>query len=211
MENLIVLPLGQLETNCYLLRCGAESLVVDPGDEAEYIIRTLEQEEMRPSLVLLTHGHFDHIGAAVQLREYYGCSIVIGTGDAELLADPQKSLAFEKDARYVFSPDRTVEEGDTVTCGSSSFTVLATPGHTKGGVCYLGEGMLFCGDTLFYGSCGRTDFYGGNLYDMRRSLQRLSTLPPETKVLPGHGPQSTIGREVKSNLTMRSLEDDDFY
>ena len=211
MENLIVLPLGRLETNCYLLRCGEESLVVDPGDEAEYIIRTLEQEGMRPSLVLLTHGHFDHIGAAVQLRERYGSTVVIGAGDVELLSDPQKSLALEQDARYVVSPDRTVGEGDSVSCGSSAFTVLETPGHTRGGVCYLGEGMLFCGDTLFYGSCGRTDFYGGNLSDMRRSLQRLSALPPETKVLPGHGPQSTIGREVKSNLTMRSLEDDDFY
>lgn len=213
MTEPITLPVGPIGANCYLVPDGAGlCAVVDPGDEFLRIDDALQDGGLTPCAILLTHGHFDHIGAARALHEKYGCPIVVGQNDAELLENPARSLAgTDGNGRYRFSADRTVRENDLIGAGGLSFRVIDTPGHTKGGVCYLCENMLFSGDTLFRGDCGRTDLYGGDWLTLRRSLQKLSALPDETRVFPGHGPATDMAAEHAGNPALTQPDDDDLY
>lgn len=197
MDKPVILRVGAIETNCYILCEHSGGAVIDPGDSFAAIERELGERSIAPEYILLTHGHFDHIGAAAQLREKYGCKIVIGRGDEEMLRDGAKSHG--RGERYLFAPDLTVREGDTITTGALSFSVMETPGHTKGGVCYLCGDLLFCGDTLFFEECGRTDLYGGSYPEMLKSLKRLAALPGKTLVYPGHGETSDIAHELERN------------
>lgn len=208
IERLVV---GMMAVNCYIIPVGVqECVVVDPGDEAPRIEKALEG--LTPRFILLTHGHFDHIGAAAQLRERLGCPVVIGELDAPMLADPALSLAgTDGGGRFRFSADRLVKEGDAIQAGDAVFTVLHTPGHTPGGVCYLWDGKLFCGDTLFQGSYGRTDFIGGDGAALRDSLKRLAALPPETLAYPGHGDATDIKTEQRTNPGLGMAGYDDLY
>ncbi len=195
--------LGDFGTNCYVIACPdtRESAVVDPGVPDPWIKRILAQEGLKPSLILLTHGHVDHIGGVEWVKAFTGAPVLIHPADQPMLADPHlNGSAVFGDPITAPAPDRLLNDGDTVTLGKLSFQVLHTPGHTPGGVCLYTPGHLIAGDTLFAGSVGRTDLRGGNWESLIRSIrERLLPLPPETVVYPGHGETTTIGDEKEYN------------
>jgi len=200
-----VIPVGPIDANCVLVweKDRGECWIVDPGADAEDIVAVCEGKGLTPVLVALTHGHFDHIGAIPGLlAKWPGLPVHIGTGDADWAFS--RANAWLPQYAPVARPATLaadLAEGATLAAGGLTATILSTPGHTPGGVClhFAAEGLLLTGDTLFAGSCGRTDFPGGSVVRMNASLKRLATLPPETVVVPGHGPATTIGREVESN------------
>lgn len=196
--------LGALETNCYIIACPqtGESAVIDPGDDDPWIKRTLEENGLRPAVILLTHGHGDHIGGVAYVKALTGAPVWIHPDDVPMLKDPRLNGSATYGTAPVTAPDpdRLLRSRDTFTIGKLSFQVLHTPGHSPGGVCFYTRGHLIAGDTLFEGSVGRTDLPGGNQEALLRSIrQKLLVLPPETAVYPGHGPTTTIGREKKHN------------
>ena len=179
-------PVGLLATQCYLLSLpGREDcLVIDPGAEPEKIRRAMG--EKRLAAILLTHGHFDHIGAVGDLAQG-GVPIWIHALDAEMLVNPAKNLCRMIGAKIIAPPaTRLLQEGDRLTAAGVELTVLHTPGHTPGSVCYQAGNDLFTGDTMFHEGFGRTDFPGGSPEDMRRSLARLAPLAQACAIYPGH-------------------------
>ncbi len=208
----ITLPVGALETNCYLVSdANGQTAVIDPGAEPERILRTAAAHSMTIKTILLTHGHYDHIAAVNEIRRQTGAELMIHQLDAELLSDNRKNLAllFTGAIPPVDAPDRLLIDGDTVAVGALSFEVLHTPGHSKGSVCYLckegREETLFCGDTLFYLSCGRTDCYGGDDRIIVASLSRLAGLPYDGTAYCGHGPETTLAFERINNPYMNLM------
>lgn len=193
MDNAyITLPLGRLEANCYIVDCGSVAAIIDPGDCAERIIGELERLGLPAGAVLITHGHFDHVGAARALNEKYACPVWRSKKDDDL------PPVLANDAFYT----DCYADGDAVTVGNCRFEVIETPGHSKGSVCLKCGGMIFTGDTLFRGSCGRVDLPGGCLSEMNASLARLASLPGDPVVLPGHGEATTLEYERAHNAFM---------
>ena len=188
------MTLGLYQVNTYLLFNDAgEALVIDPGYEADAILDALEGKTLKA--IVLTHGHFDHVGAVKELVAETGCEVYIHAAEATL---PPMMTAGE--LYYT----RTYAEGDTVTPISGvELKVLHTPGHTPGSVCLLWGDQMFSGDTLFEGSCGRVDFPGGDPQEMLKSLHRLASLQAEYKVHPGHGESTTLTREKGYNPYLR--------
>ena len=202
--NQEIMPLGSIEANCVILwEDPAAAWIVDPGAEPEAICAFLEQKDLTPALILFTHGHFDHIGAVDGLlARYPNLPVHIGPGDVPMIGHPQN--AWPPDYEAVKKPATLVADlvdGATLSAGGLTAQVIATPGHTPGGACFLfaGQKLLLTGDTLFEGSCGRTDFPGGSPRQLNESLRRLAGLDPELTVVPGHGSITTIAREVASN------------
>ncbi len=193
------ITVGQLETNCYIVYDKEMCTVIDPGDEPEKILEKIAKIGRRTAAILLTHGHFDHIGAAARLRRETGAPIYIHAGDAEMTADPIKNLSFMTGvAPEPFSADAFVNDGDTLAFGEMKFDVMHTPGHSAGGVCYCAGAVIFGGDLIFRGSVGRFDY--GSFDDEMKSIGRvLSSFPDETLILPGHGERTTVGYEKKHN------------
>ena len=185
------IPVGQLEENCYVVTNEAtlESVVIDPGDEANTILDYLESNKLKCTAIMLTHGHFDHVGGVRAIAQATACPVWMHEKDLTL-----------RTAMTVAAPYYTdfYAEGDEVAVGSLRFLVMETPGHTPGSVCLLCENTLFTGDTLFAGGCGRTDL-GGNAQDMRRSLARLAAIRENYTVCPGHGAGSTLEAERAGN------------
>ena len=198
--EILTLPVGPLEVNCYLAYdpAGREALVIDPGDDAEHIVATVRENGLRPAGVLLTHAHVDHIRGVSGVVQQFGIPVMLHPDDESLYFSPANAL-------LPWVPAATgLPQPSSVPCGLDglSFSVIATPGHTPGGVCFhFGEAsVLFSGDTLFQASIGRTDLPGGDMQTLLTSIrERLLPLPPDTRVYPGHGPPTTIGREARSN------------
>ena len=201
---------GPLGTNCYIVICedSKEAMVIDPGiheDEYETVLdRVIRDVKVR--YIVNTHGHFDHIMGNRVLKEKTGASIMIHRADRAMLTDPSLNLSWMLGLRIVSPPtDIFLEDGTTFAVGDYRFKVIHTPGHSRGSISILGDGIVFTGDTLFAGSIGRTDLPGSSFNDLIRSLlDRLMRLPDETKVYPGHGPQSLIGVEKQNNPYIRA-------
>ena len=197
MVNVRTLPLGAYQTNCYIA-WGEDSddcIVIDPGYNPETVLFAAKQLGKEIAGILLTHGHFDHVGAVRGIAEKTGCPVYIHPGD---LSQPEEMTAGP------LSYTHTYGEGDTVRLAGLTLRVLSTPGHTPGSVCLLTENTLFSGDTLFQDSIGRTDFPGGNFAQMRASLNRLAAMEDDLRVLPGHGPATTLHEEKLYNPYLRA-------
>jgi hydroxyacylglutathione hydrolase len=197
------LAVGPLESNCFIIadENTKEILVIDPGDEPDRILDLINENDYNVKYIVCTHAHFDHVGAVPDLKKETGAKIVIHRDEIEIYKNTGNQAAlwgYELDA--LPEPDMLASEGDKLEIGDLMFEIMHTPGHSPGGICLYGEGILITGDTLFAGSVGRTDFYGGNLEKLKSSFKRLMSLSDEVKVLPGHGPESTIGKEKIDNF-----------
>lgn len=195
---------GALAVNCYIVYDETkQAAVVDPGDEAERLLAELTRLGLTVKAILLTHAHFDHIGAAERLAAETGAPLYIHEAEQAALTDASRNLsAYFGEALCVRGDVRTLRDGDEVTVGTMTCRTLHTPGHTVGGASFLIGNTLFSGDTLFCESIGRLDFPGGSSAAMRRSLERLMTLPADTAVYPGHGEPTTVGHEQQYNPYM---------
>lgn len=200
VHHVEVAPIG---TNCYVgvNEKTNEAVVVDPGGSPELIIGLLKQLNVQVKAIFLTHGHMDHIGALNEIKEYTGAKVYISKEDAPMLKNPQSSLAVFFGTNLVCpDPDKFYGQGDEVTEAGMTFKVLATPGHTPGGVCLYSGDVVFCGDTIFCESVGRTDFPGGSYKQLLQSIkEKLLILDDKTKLLPGHGPSTTVDWEKRRN------------
>lgn len=201
IETLI---LGMVSTNCYIAKNKETGgiLIVDPADYTERIVSKITEMGGTPEAVLLTHGHFDHVGAAQGLKEYYGIPICCLDKETEILEDVSKNLSMMGGRGFTVTADRLFRDGETVNLAGASVRVIHTPGHTCGSACYYleEEQVLFAGDTLFCCSVGRTDFPTGSMRQIHDSIhEKLFVLPEETLVLPGHDQSTSIGYEKKYN------------
>jgi len=205
MDELIlaVLPLGLFQTNCYLVGCPSsrQAMVLDPGGEIAPVLARAQELELDITLVVNTHGHYDHIMGNAALVQATNAPLAVHELDAPLLHAPQYDTSILLGLRREpCRPDRLLQDGDTVEVGTLSFQVLHTPGHTPGGICLLGHGVLFSGDTLFKQGIGRTDLPGGDMETLMRSLEEVVLpLDDDLVVYPGHGPRTTIGYEKRYN------------
>ena len=191
--NIRTLTLGDYQTNCYLVSDeNGDTAVIDPGDRPEEILNVARAQHLTIRAVLLTHGHFDHVGAVRGIAEAMHCPVYVGEKDLSLPAPLRGGLV------------ATDTYGDRLCVGSLTFDVLPTPGHTAGSVCLRCGDALFSGDTLFAGSCGRTDL-GGDAAQLAASLSRLAALKEPLVVYPGHGPKTTLEREKACNPYLRVL------
>ncbi len=206
MKNLQLecLVLGEAATNCYLAknRQTGALLIIDPGDEEGLIREKIAGMGGTPEAVLLTHGHYDHIGAAEAIRKDYDIPVCAIREEQEVLTDVEKNMTLWHGDAYTLQADRFFRDGEQVTLAGFSIRVLHTPGHTIGSACYYlpEESVLFSGDTLFRCSVGRTDFPTGSMTAMHRSIhEKLFELPEETKVYPGHEEMTGIRYEKRYN------------
>lgn len=202
--KVIQLPVGSIQTNCYIAGCEetGEGVVIDPGDEAERILAEVKRLGLTIKTILNTHAHFDHIMANGPLVKATGAPLAIHPLDLPLLRQNGGAQLFGLDAPASPEPDLELAEGDTIEFGTHCLQVLFTPGHTPGHVSFFeaAEGIIFDGDVLFAGGIGRTDLPGGDHETLLNSInEKLMVLPDETVVCSGHGPVTTIGRERAAN------------
>lgn len=194
---------GMVQTNCYVVTNGnGDCVLIDCEESGGRMEDYLDENGLTPSHILLTHAHSDHIGGCLEMKKRYGAEIWIGKQDEELLLSEEKNLSAMMGNPVSIQADGLASEGDVIACGGLSFQVLETPGHTKGSVCYAIGDILFSGDTLFAGSCGRTDFYSGDMAQMQKSLKRLAALPGDYTVYPGHMRRTQLSYERENNPFM---------
>ena len=201
----VVLAVGPLQCNCSIIgdETSRETIVIDPGDDIDDIVKILDEHRLRVKQIVVTHAHIDHVGGATKLKKLTGAPVLLNQNDYELLKmlDVQASWVGMKKPETV-EIDQTVSTGDNVSISGHTAQVLHTPGHTEGSIClfFEAEKLLIAGDTLFAGSIGRTDLPGGNYEKIMRSLhENILALPDDTVVLPGHGQSTTIGEERETN------------
>ena len=203
--KIVSLTVGPIMENCYIIydEQSLEGIIVDPGDEADRILETVHNLNLTIKYIINTHGHADHIGANKELGEKLQAKLAIHADDAAMLTDPQLNLSVAGYmGRIIISQpaDILLHEKDIISFGNCRFKVIHTPGHTPGGICLVGEGIVISGDSLFAGSIGRTDFPTGSLTDLVSSLkEKIMTLDPAMQVFPGHGGTSVIGWEKQNN------------
>lgn len=202
------LNLGELRSNCYVVETApGRCIIVDLGGDADYLMNFLKMNKLKLTKILLTHGHFDHIGGVEEVRRLTRAEVFIHLNDSEMLTSEKFSLASGM-SYNPFIPVTlwtAVEENAIIQDGDLSFKVIHTPGHSGGSVCYICEDVIFSGDTLFNRSIGRTDFLGSNPIDMKKSLKKLSLLEGDYKVLPGHNMPTTLDFERKMNPYMKNI------
>ena len=199
--NIHTLPLGYLQTNCYILQGDSnQCLAIDPGGQPDVVLEFLGERKL--AAILLTHGHFDHVGAVKALVKATDCALWMHEGDYSQTRSPQNAFFYPL-ANCTFTEVQLWEEGQVIQAAGLEFTVLSTPGHTWGSVCLMCEDHIFSGDTLFQDSCGRTDLPGGSMPTMLQSLKRLKMLEGDYAVHPGHGPSTTLADEKKYNPYMQ--------
>lgn len=203
---------GIFEVNCYLYwdENSKDGVIIDPGADFETIKSEIENAGFIPKSVLLTHGHGDHIGAVREVMEFYNIPLYAGEGEEQLLTDAHYNMSASMGVNLTTPrPDFLVRDEEIINIGSLQFRVLATPGHSPGGVCYLDEikNLLFCGDTLFFSSVGRTDFPGGSHKQLIDSIHtKLLRLPDSIICYPGHGPATYIGAERINNPFLQGID-----
>jgi hydroxyacylglutathione hydrolase len=200
------LVLGLFQTNCYIV--GSESskagMVIDPAARANKILESIKDLGLDIKIIVLTHGHLDHVEALAEVKEATGAKVAIHTDDAYFLQKRPLNTSFGFPYPDTSSPDRLLKDGDSLDVDDLRFLVLHTPGHSPGGICLLGQGVVFSGDTLFNYGIGRTDFPGCSYDQIMNSIYtKLMTLPDDTVVYPGHGPETTIGAERRGNPFLR--------
>lgn len=205
------MALGPIQANCFILGCEdtRQAVVIDPGDNIDRILTALADDRLTVVHIINTHGHFDHAGANLRLKQVTGADLLIHSADAPMLVQLSASAAaWGLAAQDSPAADRLLEDGDRISFGTHTLTVLHTPGHTPGGIClyieYAEQGVpkkaVFVGDTLFAGSIGRTDFPGGDYDTLIRSIQtKLLALDDDVTVYPGHMSSTTIGVEKRTN------------
>jgi glyoxylase-like metal-dependent hydrolase (beta-lactamase superfamily II) len=199
------LTVGAFGENCYVVGDEASGIgaIIDPGDEATRIALAVEGKGLEIERILVTHAHIDHVGAVAQLAEEYACPVFMhADAEAMLKTVPQQAVMMGLRFGKVPAVDGHIADDDVVEIGPLRLRALYTPGHAPGHLAFFveGEGVVFAGDALFAGSIGRTDLPGGNTDVLLRSIEeKLMTLPGETRVLPGHGPETTVGHEWATN------------
>lgn len=202
------MTVGFIATNCYIAGSGdtRRCMVVDPGADARHILKVVEDDKFSVALIVITHSHFDHIGAAKAIKDATGAKLAVGSG-----SEKQSPGAFVKlvaamsgGSARIPEPDQFLQDGDKVDIDDLHFEVLFTPGHSPDEISLYGHGILFSGDTLFNAGIGRTDFPGCSYKQLETSIRtKLYTLPDNTIVYPGHGPATTIGNEKRGNPFIR--------
>ena len=203
MLKIYTLPLGDYQTNTYIIHddASASCAIIDPGYKAGTILAQVKKLGLTVDAVLLTHGHFDHVGAVEEIVEATGCKLWMSQRDWSQVPSPMTDY-FYPIANCDFTEVQFCEEGEIISAGGLNFRVLETPGHTWGSVCYLCENSLFSGDTLFARGCGRTDLPGGDWDTIQQSLKRLASLEENYTVYPGHGSSTTLAFEKRYNPYM---------
>ena len=206
--RIICLTSGIFQENCYLVasETSSDAILIDPGEDAELFLSRLNSEGLTLKAIWLTHGHLDHVDGVQHVVTETGAEVYLHPGDRELydhVREQGAMLGIRTDA-VVPPPDRELAQGDELRVGDCPFCVLHVPGHSPGGVAFLGDGVVICGDTLFAGSIGRSDLPGGDMQQLLTGIrQQLLSLPDDTVVYPGHGPETTIGVERASNPFLR--------
>ncbi|AAO36685.1 MBL fold hydrolase [Clostridium tetani] len=193
------IPVGMYQANCYILmdKKSKEGIIVDPGDEANLILQTVNKMDCKVKYILLTHGHVDHVSAVKEVKDSLKAPVGINEKDEESIL---KGMDLFGNSQTCGAADIKIKEGDTFKIGDKEIKCIETPGHSLGGMCFLIENIIFTGDTLFEGSIGRTDFYGGNFEILIKNIkEKILTIPEDTLVLPGHGMETTVGKEKISN------------
>lgn len=200
--KVFTISLPPIMTNCYVAyeREGGKCFIIDPASNEEEIKRLIESKSLKPSAILLTHGHFDHIGAVDKLREYYSIPLYIHESDGEMIGSHHAncSMAFMGTPITLRQADRLLKNGDVIQLEDEFLRVMHTPGHSPGSCVFVGKDLVFSGDTVFRGTYGRYDLPGGDFQTLFKSIQRVMELDPSMTVYPGHNEKTTIGEERKN-------------
>ena len=201
------LEVGPIMANCFIVGCEdtKQAAVIDPGDEADRILMALANHALSVKYLINTHSHFDHVSANKRMKEVTGAPLAIHPDDAPMLSELSRAaMMFGLSAENSPEPDILLKDGEEISFGNITLKVIHTPGHSQGGICLYTPGHLFAGDTLFFGSIGRTDLPGGDYDTLISSIKtKLLVMDPETIVYTGHGPETTIGNEKRMNPFLR--------
>ncbi len=206
--NIETIVVGPLQVNCYVVydEKSRNAVVIDAGDEPDRILKFIKDNELTVKYIICTHAHFDHTGGVLKVKEKTGARIMLHVDDLEIYTRVESQGAlwgFNVDQPP--HPDLFVKDGDEIAVGDAKLKVMHTPGHSPGGICLLAEGIVFTGDTVFAGSIGRTDFYGGSIQALKISFKKVLSLPHETRILPGHGNWTSVADEWRQNFFVREL------
>jgi len=205
IETVVV---GPLQVNCYIVydEKSRDALVIDAGDEPDKILKFVRRENLNVHYLVCTHAHFDHTGGISVVKEKTGAKILLHLDDLEIyLSVEAQGAIWGFNIVQPPHPDLFVQEGAEVTAGDVTLKVMHTPGHSPGGICLAAPGIIFSGDTVFAGSIGRTDFFGGSIDALKVSFKKILSFPSETVIYPGHGNWTTVSDEWKQNFFVHEL------